>query len=157
MGIDIGQWNEWNHEYGLDWHLLQYRPHQGLQQWVKDLNALYRSHPELYEIDFNFGGFEWIDFQDNANSVIAFERKSKGGSSIVCVFNCTPVPRTGYRLGVREPGKYEELLNSDAEVYGGSNMGNSGFVFAEPNPCHGREHSIFVTLPPLSALLLRHS
>ena len=156
MGIDFGQWNEWYHDASLDWHLAQYAPHQGLQRWIRDLNALYRKFPELHEIDFNYTGFEWIDFQDNTNSVISFERKSASGASIICAFNCTPVPRIGYRLGVHAPGGYREILNSDAELYGGSNLGNAGFVYAEPSPCHGRDHSIAVTLPPLGALLFRH-
>jgi 1,4-alpha-glucan branching enzyme len=156
MGIDFGQWGEWNHEYSLDWHLLQYLPHQGLQRWVKDLNGVYRTHPELHQIDFQYTGFEWIDFQDSANSVIAFERKAEDGRRMVCVFNCTPVPRVGYRIGVHESGGYLEILNSDATIYGGSNMGNAGFVYSEPQPYQGREFSLWITLPPLSALFLRH-
>jgi len=156
MGIDFGQWDEWSHEHSLDWHLAQYAPHQGIQRWVKDLNAAYRSYPQLHEIDFHYTGFDWIDFQDSTNSVISFERKAADGSSVICVFNCTPVPRMGYRIGVREPGGYRELLNSDAALYGGSNLGNAGYVYAEPVPIHGRTHSIAVTLPPLAAVVFRH-
>ncbi|MGA9121193.1 MAG: 1,4-alpha-glucan branching protein GlgB [Bacteroidota bacterium] len=156
MGIDFAQWNEWSHESSLDWHLLQFAPHRGLQQWVKDLNALYRATPELHQVDFQYTGFEWIDFQDSANSVISFERKSEDGKRIICVFNCTPVPRQGYRIGVHDSGGYREILNSDAALYGGSNMGNSGYVYTEPHPFHGRNFSLWITLPPLSALLFRH-
>lgn len=156
MGGEIGQWDEWNHEKSLDWHLLGFEPHRGILQWMEDLNRLYRHEPALHQVDFHFSGFDWVDFSDEAGSVICFERKSSNPSAsvtIVCSF--TPVPRSGYRVGVHEPGEYVELLNSDASVYGGSNMGNAGAVFSEPVPTHGRAHSLALTLPPLGVLFLK--
>ena len=154
MGIDFGQWNEWNHEQSLDWHLLDFEPHRGLKRCVMDLNALYRSRPALHGIDFSYSGFEWIDFEDRAACVIAFERKSGKGHSLICVYNFTPVPRPGYRIGVRQQGGYKELLNSDAALYGGGNMGNAGHIQSDPVPAHARSHSLNLTLPPLGALFL---
>lgn len=156
MGCDIGQWDEWNHEKSLDWNLLDYDSHRGAHRWLKDLNTLYVTEPALYEVDFHYSGFDWVDFSDSENSVISFERKSNNASeSIVVVCNFTPVPRTGYRIGVREPGVYRELLNSDASAYGGSNMGNTGKVQSEALPMHNRDHSLLLTLPPLSALFFK--
>ena len=155
MGTEIGQWHEWNHDYSLDWHLLQWEPHQGIQRWMKDLNALYQSQPPLYQVDFHYSGFEWIDFEDRANSVISFERKAADGRSVIAVYNFTPVPRSGYRIGVHEPGAYRELLNSDGAFYGGSNMGNGGWIQSESVPTHGRNHSLSLTLPPLAVLFLK--
>ena len=130
----------------------------GLLRLVGDLNRLYREEPSLHEQDFSYLGFEWIDFQDADSSVISFERYARDRrESIVVVCNFTPVPRTGYRVGVREPGTYREILNSDAAVYSGSNMGNGGSVEAEPVPLHYREYSIQLTLPPLGALFLKRS
>ena len=157
MGGEIGQWTEWSHERSLDWHLLEHDSHKGLSLWMQDLNNLYRSQPPLYEVDFSYPGFEWIDFQDAASSIISFERKAKNPDDIiVVVLNLTPVPRQKFRVGVRFPGPYKELLNSDAEFYGGSNMGNAGQVMSEPVPYNGRDHSITLTLPPLAALFLKH-
>lgn len=156
MGIDFGQWNEWNHEQSLDWHLLQYAPHQGMSLLVRDLNALYRSQPALYEVDFDHTGFEWVDFEDRASSIISFLRKSRDGRSILCVYNMTPVPRLGYRVGVWEGGGYRELLNTDSSIYYGSNIGNAGYVQSEAIPAHGRPNSLNLSLPPLSALFLEH-
>ena len=156
MGGDFGQWDEWYHEKSLDWHLLQYEPHRGILQWVHDLNSLYRKEPALHEVDFHYTGFEWIDFHDSAASCISFERKARDPrNAVIVVCNFTPVPRTGYRIGVREPGMYRELLNSDAAAYGGSNLGNAGQVNAEPVPQHGREHSLVLNLPPLAALFFK--
>ena len=156
MGGDIGQWDEWNHDAPVDWHLLEYEPHQGINRWMQDLTRLYRTEPSLYEVDFHYSGFEWIDFQDSASSVIAFERKSKDGrESVVLAFNYTPVPRFGYRIGVPEGGTYREVLNSDSSIYGGSNVGNLGEVYAESSPHHGRNFSLSLTLPPLGVLFLK--
>jgi 1,4-alpha-glucan branching enzyme len=155
MGTEIGQWHEWNHDFSLDWHLLQWEPHQGVQRWLKDLNTLYRNQPALHQIDFHYSGFEWIDFEDRASSVISFERKTSDGKTIIAVYNFTPVPRTGYRLGVREPGAYRELLNSDGAFYGGSNTGNGGWLQSEPVSVKGRSHSLRLILPPLAVLFLQ--
>jgi 1,4-alpha-glucan branching enzyme len=156
MGGEFGQWWEWNHDDSLQWHLLQYEAHRGLQQYVADLNRLYREQPGLYQVDFDWSGFQWIDFSDADNSVIAFLRRAKDPNDfVVCVCNFTPVPRTGYRLGVLTDGWYRELLNSDASCYGGSNMGNGGGVAAEAIPWHGYPHSLPLTLPPLSVLFFK--
>jgi 1,4-alpha-glucan branching enzyme len=156
MGAEIGQWDEWYHEKSLDWHLLTFDTHKGISRWAEDLNHVYSRESALHEVDFHYTGFDWIDFQDSASSVISFERKSNEGlEKVIVVCNFTPVPRTGYRIGVREAGAYAELLNSDSSRYGGSNMGNYGVVQSDPWPLHGREHSLSLTLPPLAVLFLK--
>ena len=156
MGGDFGQWDEWNHEKSLDWHLAQYDPHQGVMKLVQDLNRLLRTEPSLHQVDFHFTGFEWIDFQDSASSVISFERKAVDPEDrLIGVFNFTPVPRDGYRVGIHSPGVYSEVFNSDSAHYGGSNVGNKGEVRSEPVAAYGRNHSLLLTLPPLGALLLK--
>jgi len=156
MGGEFGQWWEWNHDDSLQWHLCQYEPHAGLQQYVRDLNWLYRNEPALYEVDFEWTGFQWSDFKDVENSVIAFLRRAKDRKgSILCVCNFTPVPRHHYRIGVPSLGWYQEVLNSDAAPYGGSNLGNYGGVTAEPIAFGGFPSSISLTLPPLSVLFLK--
>lgn len=157
MGADIGQWEEWNHDAGLPWQLLMYDRHQGVRRWMKDLLRTYRQEPSLYEVDFHYSGFSWVDFQDSAASVVSFERKPADRSSpITVVCNFTPVPRHHYRVGVDAPGAYVEVLNSDSGYYGGSNLGNAGEVHAEPVSMHGRPHSLALTLPPLAVLYLKH-
>jgi 1,4-alpha-glucan branching enzyme len=158
MGAEIGQWNEWNYDASLDWHLLTYETHRQLQQFVRDLNWLYRSQPALYEVDFHYSGFEWIDFHDWENSIVCFLRRAKSPEDFV-VFACnfTPVPRFEYRVGVPEPGYYRELLNSDSSSYGGSNLGNGGGVMAESIAWHSRPYSLCLTLPSLSVLVLKRS
>jgi 1,4-alpha-glucan branching enzyme len=156
MGGEFGQWNEWYHETSLDWHLLEYDTHQGVQRWVKDVNRLLKSEPALYRKDFSNDGFEWLDLHDWESSTISFLRKSDDPSDTVLVAcNFTPVPRENYRVGVPGDGFWEELLNSDAVDYGGSGMGNKGGVMAEPVPSHGREFSVVLTLPPLATVFLR--
>lgn len=156
MGGEIGQWVEWRFNESLDWHLLQYEPHQRVQRYVKDLNNLYRQEPALYEIDFHHTGFEWIDFGDWEQSIVSFIRRAKNPEDfLVMVFNFTPVPRFGYRIGVPQRGFYKELLNSDSGIYGGSNIGNSGGLEAEPIPWHGRPFSLNLTLPPLGMVIFK--
>ena len=156
MGGEFGQWREWNHDTSLDWHLCEYEPHRGLQRLTRDLNQLYRQEPALHEIDFDWNGFQWIDFSDSTNSVIAYLRKArKADETIICVCNFTPVPRYGYRIGVPERGWYRELMNTDGIAYGGSNIGNGGGLHAHETPSHGFPYSLTMTLPPLSALLLK--
>jgi len=156
MGGEFGQWREWDHEQSLDWHLLQYRPHQGLQRWIRDLNLLYREEPALHELDFERAGFEWVDFRDWEHSVISFLRKGRSSDRVVLsVCNFTPVPRFGYRVGVPLPGFWEEVLNSDGKEYGGSGLGNLGGLEADPIPFHGKSHSLCLTLPPLGMVCLR--
>jgi 1,4-alpha-glucan branching enzyme len=156
MGGEFGQWYEWYSETSLDWHLLEYPPHQQLRRYVRDLNHLYAAQPALYEVDFDWRGFEWIDFHDVENSVISFLRRAADPSDfVVVVSNFTPVPRHDYRVGVPAAGYYRELLNSDAAIYGGSNLGNAGGVWTDDLPAHGRPFSISLALPPLATLVLR--
>lgn len=153
MGNEIGQWAEWNHDSSLDWHLLEWGPHQGLQKWVKDLNHLYRSQPALHELDFSADGFEWIDLNDWENSTIAFLRKNgTDANDILVICNFTPVPRENYRVGVPHRGYWKELLNSDSTDYGGSGWGNFGGLQTEDQPSHGLAHSLSLSLPPLSVI-----
>ena len=156
MGGEFGQWREWNHDESLDWNLLEYAPHQGLQKWVQDVNRLYRSEPALHELDFDQTGFEWIDCNDGASSTLSFIRKAKSTEDIVLVAcNFTPVARSGYRLGVPRGGLWKEILNGDSPDYGGSGQGNFGGLQAEPVPSHSRPHSLSLTLPPLAALFFK--
>ncbi len=157
MGGEFGQRREWHHDSSLDWHLLAYQPHRGLQRLVKDLNRIYQGEPALYEIDHDWQGFQWVDFHDAAQSVLAFMRKAKDpDNQILCVCNFTPVPRYDYRIGVPLKGYYRELLNSDASIYGGGNLGNAGGLAAQEVGSHGFPYSITLTLPPLSVLFLKH-
>ncbi|MBZ0155695.1 MAG: 1,4-alpha-glucan branching protein GlgB [Alphaproteobacteria bacterium] len=157
MGSEFGQWNEWDFDTSLDWHLLQYEPHQKLLRYVSDLNHLYRTEPAMYEVCHEWHGFEWIDFHDHDNCILSFIRKAKHQEDfLVFVFNLTPVPRTGYRIGVPRGGYYRELFNSDSTYYGGSDMGNGGGVTADEISSHERfPYSLSLTLPPLSALILK--
>ena len=154
MGGEFGQGLEWNHNAALEWHLLEKPEFRGLQQWVKDLNAALRTCPPLHELDFSQEGFRWVDCTDWQQSVIAWLRKGRrDGEFVLCVCNFTPVPRVPYRVGVPCPGRWRELLNSDAALYGGSGMGNAGGMDAEPLPSHGFSHSLLLTLPPLSIVV----
>ncbi|MDR4462169.1 MAG: 1,4-alpha-glucan branching protein GlgB [Nitrospirales bacterium] len=156
MGCEIGQWWEWNYDDSLQWHLLEYDRHQGLQRYVADLNRLYASQPALHQVDYDWTGFQWIDLHDSDHSTLTYFRRAKDPSDIVvCVLNLTPVPREAYRMGVPTAGYYRELLNSDSEAYGGSNMGNAGGVQAEDMPWHGQPFSVVITLPPLAAVFFK--
>ena len=156
MGSELGQWHEWNHDDSLDWSLLHQPLHAGLQKFVTDLNRLYRTEQALHQRDFDGGGFEWIDCQDYESSVISLIRHAGDTEDwLIAVLNWTPVVRHNYRIGVPEDGYYAELLNSDADVYGGSNAGNQGGLTAEPTPAHGRLHSLNLTVPPLGAVILK--
>jgi 1,4-alpha-glucan branching enzyme len=156
MGGEIGQWREWNYDASLDWHVLDDPLHAGLRQWVRDLNVTYQREPSLHEVDFEGAGFSWIDCNDNENSVVSFIRRARDPEDFTVVAaNFTPVPRPAYRIGLPAGGWYRELLNSDAAIYGGSNMGNSGGVLAEPVPSHGYHQSVCLTVPPLGCVLLK--
>jgi 1,4-alpha-glucan branching enzyme len=156
MGGEFGQYNEWDAGTSLDWHLLQYETHQGVQRLVKDLNRTYRSEPALHQVDARPEGFEWIDFTDRDSQVISFIRRAKDPNDfLVCVFNLTPVPRGPYRIGVPKLGHYRELLNTDAQCYDGIGLGNLGGVDAKPVPFHLRHYSIEITVPPLSGLIFK--
>jgi 1,4-alpha-glucan branching enzyme len=158
MGQEFAQRQEWSEARSLDWHLLQHESHRGVQRLVADLNRLYASEPALYEVDFAWTGFEWIDANDGDNSVLTFLRRGKTpGDFVVAILNATPVPRSGYRIGVPEAGAYREVFNSDADRYGGSNIGNLGAVRADPIRHMGRPYSLELTLPPLAAIYLKWS
>jgi 1,4-alpha-glucan branching enzyme len=154
MGMEIGQWNEWNHDGSLDWHLLDFENHKGLQFFIKDLNSVYKRFPALYEKDFSGEGFRWIDANDSGNSILSFIRYGKDHSRpVLVVANFTPVPRSNYRVGVPDDTVWYEILNSDAKQYGGSGMGNFGEVNSTPVPYHGEEQSLNLLLPPLAVVM----
>jgi 1,4-alpha-glucan branching enzyme len=156
MGSEIGQWREWDHHSELDWHLLQWDRHQGLMNWMRDLNCAYRREPALHVFDVEPAGFEWIDGSDADNSVLCFLRKSPEASqTVLVVCNFTPVPRHNYHVGVPLGGFWKEILNSDASLYWGSGQGNIGGADAVPIPWHGRHQSLTLTLPPLGVLFLK--
>jgi 1,4-alpha-glucan branching enzyme len=157
MGGEFGQSNEWYSQVSLDWHLLQYETHQGIRRLAKDLNKLIRSEPALYELDADWHGFEWIDFHDADSSIVSFLRRSKdpAAAPVIFVANFTPVVRDTYRVGVPGPGRYHEILNTDATCYGGSNVGNAGGVTADPVPFQGRPFSLDLVLPPLAVLVFK--
>jgi 1,4-alpha-glucan branching enzyme len=155
MGGEFGQRREWAHDEALEWFVLQYPEHTGVQRWVCDLNALLRAEPAMHEVDFDASGFEWIDARDAGASVVSFLRKPRSGGPVLVVCNFTPVPRTNYIVGVPQGGYWREILNSDAPLYGGSGMGNLGGVDAAPVGAHGRFHSLALTLPPLATVFFK--
>ena len=157
MGGELAQWHEWNHDEELDWALIGQHHHDGIRRFVSDLNKVYKSNPAFYEIDFHDEGFSWIQADDHENSVFAFCRFSKEkAQTIICVFNFTPIPRSGYTVGVPHAGKYKEIINSDANIYGGTNVGNAGVVTTKNEPMHGHAQSLDLTLPPLGLVFLRY-
>jgi len=156
MGGEFGQLNEWSHEQGLDWQLLDYPTHHGVWRWVQDLNRFYRQEPALYQQDFQSAGFEWIQCEDKERSIISFLRKGKAKRDVILVVcNFTPVPRTNYRVGLPFGGFWKEALNSDAKEYGGSGYGNLGGIEASPVPSHGKYHSLSLSIPPLGILIFK--
>ncbi len=156
MGGEFGQWDEWSHDRSLDWHLLNYDSHQGVQRWVKALNDLYRREPVLHELDTSGAGFEWVDFRDREQSVVSFLRKGvKPQEVLLVVCNFTPMPRDNYGLGVPQGGFWQVVLNSDAAPYGGSGYTSTDRVEAAPLPAHGRPHSLYLDLPPLGLMFLK--
>ncbi|HEY5792718.1 MAG TPA: 1,4-alpha-glucan branching protein GlgB [Chthoniobacterales bacterium] len=155
QGMEFGQWNEWNHGQSLDWHLTAFHSHGGISRLVQHLNWLYTHEPAFFELDESYEGYEWIDFHDSDNSVWSFMRKARNGDTLVFAVNATPVSRGGYRIGVNAPGFYHELLNTDAEIYGGGNVGNYGGMPAEPVAWQGKNHSIQIELPPLAVVAFK--
>jgi 1,4-alpha-glucan branching enzyme len=152
MGNEFGQRREWNHHESLPWHLTDDPRHGGLQALVRDLNRLYRSIPALHRRDHDGSGFSWLSWEDGAHSVLSFLRMD-GAQHAVVLLNFTPVPREGYRVGVPAAGRYREVLNTDSQFYGGSNVGNLT-IPTEPVPCMGHAQSLVVTLPPLGGTIL---
>ncbi len=154
MGSEFGQGPEWNHDTQLDWYVLQYPLHRGLQDLVRELNGLYRQLPALHRFEFDQEGFSWIDCHDADQSVLSYQRRA-GEDVVVVVLNFTPVVRKNYRLGVPRGGGYREALNSDSAFFGGGNVGNGGYLESEAIPWMGLPHSIELTLPPLAGLILQ--
>jgi 1,4-alpha-glucan branching enzyme len=156
MGSEFGQRREWQHEESLEWHVLQYPLHAGVQRWVEDLNRFYRQQGALHQEDFRAAGFEWIDCGDADNSVLSWLRRGHDPDDVVLVVcNFTPVRRDNYAIGVPRGGWWQECLNSDAPLYGGSGQGNLGGAEASPVPAHGRYHSLRLTLPPLATIVMK--
>jgi len=155
MGGEFAQWREWNHDASLDWHLLGDASHRGVQNLVRDLNRLYRATPALHRRDCRADGFRWVAGDDVEQSVFAFLRRGEARDApVLVVSNLTPVPRHAYRVGVPAGGRWRETLNTDAAVYGGSNVGNAGGVEARPVAAHGFDQSVALTLPPLATVFL---
>jgi 1,4-alpha-glucan branching enzyme len=156
MGCEIGQTAEWNYSGQIEWWLLDYEIHRRLQCFCQELNRLYRSQPAMYEVDFQHWGFEWIDFHDSENCIISFVRRARRSEDyLVFVCNFTPTPHKKYRIGIPEAGPHLEIFNSDAEIFGGSNTGNGGYVNAEPTASHGRPASAELVIPPLGVIVLK--
>ncbi|MDR2405204.1 MAG: 1,4-alpha-glucan branching protein GlgB [Deltaproteobacteria bacterium] len=158
MGGEFGQINEWNHASQLSWELLDNPFHKKIQNFVRDLNHLYLNEPALYQLDYDWRGFEWVDFRDSDSSIISFMRHGNNpNDSIFFVFNFTPVVRENYRIGVPTPGFWKELINSDSDIYGGANVGHGGGVHTDPIGAHGRAQSLNLTLPPLGFIAFKRS
>ena len=156
MGSEFGQWQEWNHDTGLEWQALDAPHHQGLQRFVRDLNLVYRDQPALYQADFDWSGFAWIDANDSDNSVFSFVRFAQDPDDFLLVIcNFTPVIREHYRIGVPAAGVYRQLINSDLDIYGGSHAGSTHELATQPVRHHGKEHMLTLSLPPLATLFLK--
>ena len=156
MGGEIGQWNEWNHEDGPQWELLDFDTHRGVQQMVSDLNKVVIENPALHQLDFSGEGFEWVDCMNAQDSTLVYLRKGLDDAAPVLICcNFTPVVREGYRVGVPESGYWKEIFNSDSEAYGGSNLGNYPGCHTTGEGEHGRPDSILMTMPPLGVSMFR--
>ena len=156
MGSEFGQWNEWNCNTSLQWDLLEWESHQGMQNYVAHLNSIYASEAALHEVDFDPSGFEWVDCHDHEASTLVFIRKAKDPKDFLLVCsNFTPVPRHGYKIGVPEACWYEEISNSDSSYFGGGNVGNDGGILAVMSESHGRPASMEITLPPLGTVIFK--
>jgi 1,4-alpha-glucan branching enzyme len=156
MGDEFGQRREWTHEDSLEWHVLDADSrHAGVQRWVSDLNRLYRGEKSLHQKDFSVDGFRWVQRGDWEQSALSFLRLAPNSPPLLMVFNFTPVPRYNYRVGVPQGGRWREILNSDADLYGGSGMGNQGGADAQPMPYEDLHHSLTLTLPPLAVLVFK--
>lgn len=155
MGADLAQYDEWDHQHAIQWDLLKYPYHQGIQNLVADLNKLYTSEPGLYQHDFSHAGFEWLNCHDSSQSVLSYCRKGDENALII-ILNFTPIPRYDYSIGVHEAGFYEEVMNTDAQIYGGSNLGNIGGLYTDECEWGGFHYSLRLTVPPLAAIVLKH-
>jgi len=158
QGAEFGQSEEWNFQQSLDWHLLQYAPHKGVQALIKDLNILYKNEPALYEKQFSGEGFEWIDYNDSENSVLVYIRKGNDESNdLVIACNMTPVPRENYKMGVPRKGKLKEIFNSNLKKYFGSGEYKNKVQSTKPESWQFRDNSINVNIPPLGAVVLKYT
>ncbi|MEL6368261.1 MAG: 1,4-alpha-glucan branching protein GlgB [Pseudomonadota bacterium] len=157
MGTEFAQSAEWNHDQSLDWHLLEYAPHRAIQELVRDLNHLLRAQPALHDQDFDGAGFTWLDWKDSEHSVFAWLRNTADGQKVICICNMTPVVREGYRVGAPDWGAYSEILNTDHERYGGSNVVNGSKLETQPTAWHDQAQSLVVTLPPLATIVLKRA
>jgi 1,4-alpha-glucan branching enzyme len=155
MGLEFGQWPEWDFDTSLSWDQANFMPHRGLQLMMRDMNHLYRDVPALHEVDFDSSGFQWLDCNDAEQSILSFIRRDKHGGPVVVALNLTPISRDNYRLGVPVAGHYREIMNTDSETYGGSNIGNAGGVDSEQQGCMNQPHAVYLVLPPLSCVILR--
>jgi 1,4-alpha-glucan branching enzyme len=156
MGAEIGQWNEWNERTALQWELLDHPSHKSIQNLMVDLNNLYKNEASLHQVDYDWKGFEWVEVHDSDNSTLVYLRRAKdSGDELTVVLNFTPVVRQNYRIGATKLGFYAEVLNTDSEIYWGSNVGNSGGVWAENVPCGNFPHTLSITIPPLAAVIFR--
>jgi 1,4-alpha-glucan branching enzyme len=155
MGNEFGQGREWSVSNSLDWHLLDLHWHRGIHRLTSDLNHLYQDTPALHELDFSPEGFGWIDCHDADQSIISYQRRTSDGNFVIVILNFTPVQREGYRIGAPQGGRYREILNSNAEIYGGSNSGNGEGLEAEDLSWMGYPHSLLMTLPPLAGVILK--
>jgi 1,4-alpha-glucan branching enzyme len=155
MGAEIGQESEWSADRSLDWWLLDHADHQGIQAVVRDLNRVYRETPALWARDHDPGGFEWIDANDAGGNTLSFLRWDHQGGVLACVANFASLPHHGYRLGLPFAGRWDEVLNTDADAYAGSGVGNLGSVEASDTPWHGRPASAVINVPPLATVWLR--
>ncbi|MBT8148565.1 MAG: alpha amylase C-terminal domain-containing protein, partial [Gammaproteobacteria bacterium] len=154
MGGEIAQHDEWNHDQSIDWHLLEFAPHAGMQQLVKDLNHCYRSVPALHQLDCEGQGFAWLDAGNAEHSILSYLRFGHDREQpVLVVVNLTPATHTSASFGVPLPGHYRECLNTDSEMYGGSNRGNVGGVDASDEPLHGQSHRVSITVPPLATVI----
>jgi 1,4-alpha-glucan branching enzyme len=156
MGAEFGQWYEWNCYDSLQWHLLDEPCHRQIQQCLSDLNSIYAANGSLHQVDFSWEGFEWIDLHDTEQSIVSFVRRGKDPADLmICVFNFTPVPREGYRVGVPWACSYDVLMNTDDLRYGGSGVSEGPVIQGEDLPWQGQKASVQMTLPPLGAVLLK--
>ena len=153
MGGEFGQWREWNETESLDWHLLDQPVHQGVLKLIQDLNRLYAKHSALWEADTDVSGFSWIEVDNAAENIIAFRRTAPStGNEIICIGNFSPLVREGHRIGLPRKGTYKQILNTDQEKYGGSELGVVKSIKAEKIPWHGMDYSAAITLPPLASM-----
>jgi 1,4-alpha-glucan branching enzyme len=157
MGNEFAHRSEWQVNKELDWNLLEYEPHRGVQMALRDLNHLYMNTPALHQLDFFAEGFSWVDCHDAEQSVISYLRHAQDGSFRLIVLNFTPVTRMKYRIGTPVSGSYQEVFNSDSAYYGGSNIGNAGWITTTGEPCLSFADSLMITLPPLAGIILRPS